>query len=78
MSEEEKDRQRRKVDEQQEIFNLATQRWLDEKFRDFGKWTFNALAAVAFILLLRLIFAIHINDLRSFLQIGSEVNEMTK
>lgn len=36
-------------DEMKEVTKEALKEWLDEKFTTFGRWTFRALASVAFV-----------------------------
>lgn len=35
---------------QKEELKAAIQEWLDDKFKELGKWTFNGLVAAAFAL----------------------------
>lgn len=65
----ENEEERRKVDEQLRIFNAVTQAWLDEKFAQFGRFSFYFLMAVVFVLILKGIFAIKLSDLRYVLEI---------
>lgn len=76
MSETEDDRRRRKVDEQKEIFDLATREWLDDKFRQFGRWSIYSMMAVIFILFLKGLFSMHMQDLRNVLQTTEQIQKL--
>lgn len=41
-----------KKDDQKEAMKQAIKEWLDERFNQFGRWTFNALAAAFFAALI--------------------------
>ncbi len=72
------DSEKRKIDEQKKIFDAITKQWLDEKFRDFGRFTFKAILAVIFIAVLKLIFSLHYSDLRALLETSAQVQDLAK
>lgn len=72
------DSEKRKIDEQKKIFDAITKQWLDDKFRDFGRFTFKAIMAVVFVIVLRAIFSLHYADLRALLETSSQIQELAK
>lgn len=76
------DQQRKKIEEQKRIFDAITKAWLDDKFRDFGRFTFKALVsligAIIFVLLMKFIFSLHMNDLKNILETTATVHELSQ
>lgn len=64
---------RRKLDEQKAIWNEITKEWLDEKFAKFGRFTFNAILAFLFVLIIRAIITMNANELRGVIESASQI-----
>lgn len=72
------DDKKRKIDEQKRMFDAVTKAWLDDKFASFGRWTFKAIMAVIFILILRAIVHMNSSDLRAVLATAEQVHQLVQ
>ena len=46
-------------DDTKRVYKEALKEWLDEKFVEFGKWSFRAFAAAVFVALVYFILYMH-------------------
>ena len=72
----ENDEERRKIDEQRKLFDAITKEWLDEKYRDFGRFTAKALLAFLFIFFIKAVFHLNAADLRSVLETATQAQSL--
>lgn len=64
--------QRRKTDVVKEAIKEATKEWMDEKYRQVGRWTVRCFCVAGFCLFIKLLIYFHIVNFRTFFEMSTE------
>lgn len=68
---------RRKTDVVKEAIKEATKEWMEEKYKQVGRWTVSCGCVFIFYLFVKVLFYYHVVDLRQLLMVSTEMARET-